>query len=131
MRPAETAKLQILIVEDNRDSADSLKTLLEALGYVAQVVYDGESAVRTAAALRPGVIIMDVGLPGMNGYDAARRIRSENPGLAVLIIALTGWGQQADRQRSAAAGIDHHLIKPLDLAVLQEILDSWQVPAAG
>jgi CheY-like chemotaxis protein len=127
---AEAVRLRILIAEDNRDSADSLKTLLQALGYDTQVAYDGESAVHAAAALRPEVIIMDIGLPGINGYDAARRIRAQNPGMQVLIVALTGWGQEADRQRSAAAGIDHHLVKPLDLAGLQRILESLRKPGA-
>lgn len=128
---AEVVGLRILIAEDNRDSADSLKTLLEALGYEAQVAYDGESAVRAAAAQRPDVILMDIGLPGLNGHDAAQQIRLQNPGMEVLIVALTGWGQESDRKRSAAAGIDHHLVKPLDLELLKEILDSWQAPAAG
>lgn len=131
---AEAVALRILIAEDNRDSAESLKTLLEALGYEVHIAYDGEAAVRAAAALRPDVILMDIGLPGLNGFEAARRIRAEradSPGMRVLIVALTGWGQEADRRRSAAAGIDHHLIKPLDLAALQKILDSLPTPGAG
>lgn len=128
---AEAVRLRILIAEDNRDSADSLQTLLKALGHEAHVAYDGESAVRCAAGLRPDVIIMDIGLPRVSGYDAARRIRAQNPGLRTVIVALTGWGQEADRQRSLAAGIDHHLIKPLDLTMLQRILDSLQAPGAG
>jgi CheY-like chemotaxis protein len=128
---AEAAALRILIAEDNRDSAESLKTLLEALGYEAHIAYDGEAAVRSAASLRPDVILMDIGLPGLNGFDATRRIRAENPGMPVMIVALTGWGQESDRQRSTAAGIDHHLVKPLDLAALRQILDSLPAPGAG
>ena len=128
---AGAVALRILIVEDNRDSADSLKTLLEALGYQLQVVYDGEAAVRAAAAAPPDVIIMDLGLPGMNGYEAATKIRQQNSGKRPMIVALTGWGQQADRQRSAAVGIDHHLVKPLDLAELRRILASLEAPATG
>ena len=129
---SESARLRILIAEDNRDAADSLKALLEALGYRTQVAYDGESAVRTAADWRPDAIIMDVGLPGISGYDATRQIRAqEGAGARVLIIALTGWGQETDRQQSAAAGIDHHLVKPLDLAVLRRILDSAPPPGAA
>lgn len=137
---AEAAALRILIAEDNQDSAASLKTLLEAFGYEVHVAYDGEAAVRDATALRPDVILMDIGLPGLNGFEAARRIRAEradsadsadNPGKQVLIIALTGWGQEADRRRSAAAGIDHHLVKPLDLAALRRILDSLPAPGAA
>jgi CheY-like chemotaxis protein len=121
---SEISRLRVLIAEDNRDSADSLKTLLEALGYETHIAYDGETAVHSAAALRPDAIIMDIGLPGVNGYEAARRIRAQDPGMRVSIIALTGWGQESDRLRSAQAGIEHHLIKPLDLAALKQILDS-------
>ena len=120
--------MRILIAEDNRDSADSLKALLEALGYDPYISYDGESAVRAAAELRPDAIVMDIGLPGISGYEAARRIRALEPALPALIVALTGWGQQSDRLRSSEAGIDHHLVKPLDLAALKQILDS--VPPA-
>jgi CheY-like chemotaxis protein len=127
---SEVPRLRVLIVEDNRDSADSLKALLEALGYDAHVVYDGETGVRSAASLRPDAIIMDIGLPVMSGYDAARQIRAQNPGSPLTIVALTGWGQNADRQRSADAGIDHHLVKPLDLGALQGILGSLSPRAA-
>jgi len=127
---SEALRLRVLIAEDNRDSADSLKTLLEALGYETHIAYDGETAVRSAAALRPDAIIMAIGLPGLNGYEAARRIRAQNPGMRVSIVALTGWGQKSDRQRSAESGMDHHLVKPLDLAALKQILDSLQPFAA-
>jgi CheY-like chemotaxis protein len=127
---SEVPLLRILIAEDNRDSADSLKALLEALRYDSHVVYDGETAVRSAATLRPDVIVMDIGLPGISGYEAARQIRAQNLDGRLTIVALTGWGQQADRQRSAEAGIDHHLVKPLDLAALKQILDSLPPPAA-
>lgn len=114
----------ILIVEDNEDSAESLKMLLEALGYAAHVARDGEAALSAALALQPEVILMDVGLPGMNGYEAARRIRRQSVNRNMLIVALTGWGHQTDRRRSAEAGIDHHLVKPLDLEKLRQILQS-------
>lgn len=123
--------LRILIVEDNRDTASSLKVLLDGLGYDARVVNDGESAVAAALALRPQVILMDIGMPGLSGYDAARMIRARCPDMRVRIVAVTGLGQQIDRLRSAEAGIDHHLVKPLDLAVLQPILDlTWKPGAA-
>jgi CheY-like chemotaxis protein len=128
---SESAARRILIVEDNQDSALSLKMLLEVLGHVVDVVHDGEEAIASAAALRPNVILMDIGLPGLSGYDAARRIRSDCKGSPLVIIALTGWGQEEDRRRSADAGIDHHLVKPLDLAKLRQILASAPPPAAG
>lgn len=128
---AEAVVLRILIVEDNRDSADSLQALLEALGYRTQVAYDGEAAVHAAATAPPDVIIMDLGLPGLSGYEAAQQIRAQSPGGRPQIIALTGWGQQSDRQRSAEAGIDHHLVKPLDLTELKRILALRAAPVTG
>ena len=128
----KTAQQRILVVEDNDDTAQSLRLLLEALGYVTHVALDGEEAVAAAAKLSPDVILMDVGLPGISGYEAARRIRAAGAsGRKVRIIALTGWGQQADRQRSAEAGIDHHLVKPLELDQLKQVLALAPPPAAG
>jgi DNA-binding response OmpR family regulator len=127
---SDVPRLRILVTEDNRDSADSLKALLDALGYDGHIAYDGETAVHSAAVLRPDVIIMDIGLPGISGYEAARQIRAQKPDAPLTIVALTGWGQRADRLRSADAGIDHHLVKPLDLAALRQILDSLPPRAA-
>ena len=123
MRVGGRPALNVLIVEDNEDSALSLQMLLGALGHVAHVTHDGEQAIVAAAALNPDVILMDIGLPKMNGYEAARRIREESPSREMLIVALTGWGQDADRKRSVEAGIDHHLVKPLDLGELTRILE--------
>lgn len=129
---AETATLRILIVEDDQDAADSLKVLLEGYGYQASVVNDGESAVQAASVFRPHVILMDIGLPGVSGYDAVRRIRAQSPDMRVRIVALTGLGKQIDRLHSAEAGIDHHMVKPPDLAILQPILDmAWTPGAVG
>lgn len=125
-----TAKT-ILIVEDNVDSALSLQMLLEAMGYGVSVVHDGEEAVTRACATRPDVILMDIGLPRMNGYEATRRIRAECKGIKMLIVALTGWGQESDRRQSAEAGIDHHLVKPLDLADLRRLLEPGSPAAAA
>ena len=128
---AKAVTLRVLIAEDDQDTADSLKMLLEGLGCEVHVSYDGESAVPAALALKPHVILMDIGLPGMSGYDAARRIRAGNPGMPVRIVALTGRDKLADRQRSAEAGIDHHVVKPADPAVLQRIFDSTLAARAG
>ncbi|MBC7803072.1 MAG: response regulator [Candidatus Parcubacteria bacterium] len=127
----DAATLRILIAEDNKDAANSLKVLLESLGYTAHVVNDGKAAVRAAAVLQPQVILMDIGLPEMSGYDAARQIRAQNPDLRVRIVAVTGLGQQIDRLHSAEAGIDHHMVKPPDLEVLLQILDLTWAPGAG
>lgn len=126
----QAVKLRILIVEDHHDSGDSLKIRLEALGYEVHLAYDGETGVRAAAALRPDVILMDIGLPHLNGYDAVRQIRAQNLESRVLIIAVTAWGQETDRYHSAEAGFDHHLVKPLDFAKLEQILDSAQTAPA-
>lgn len=126
-----TTSQRVLIVEDNEDSALSLKMLLEAMGYAVTVVHDGEGAVSAASAQRPDVILMDIGLPRMNGYDAARRIRQDCKDTAIMIIALTGWGQEHDRKRSVEAGIDHHLVKPLKLSELTQLLAPATPPSAA
>jgi len=129
MRPmADAPTLRVLIAEDNQDSANSMKMLLEGLGYEAHVVNDGEAAIKAVCDLQPQVILMDIGLPNLSGYGAARRIRAENPGMPMRIIALTGLGHKVDRLRSAEAGIDHHMVKPPDLAALQKILDQTWTP---
>jgi DNA-binding response OmpR family regulator len=125
---ADAATLRILIAEDNEDIASSMKMLLESSGYEVHTVGTGEAAVGAASVIRPQVILMDIGLPGLSGYGAARRIRTENPDLQVRIIALTGLGHKVDRLRSAEAGIDHHMVKPPDIAALRQILDSTWAP---
>ncbi len=113
---------RILVVDDNRDSADSLGMLLRMMGNNVHTAYDGLEAVGAAAAFRPDVVLLDIGLPKLNGYEAARQIRQQSGGANIVLIALTGWGQEEDRRRTREAGFDHHLTKPLDLAVLQKIL---------
>lgn len=122
---------RVLIVEDNEDSALSLKMLLEAMGYLVEVVHDGESAVGASAERRPDLILMDIGLPGISGYEAARQIRRGHAQAPIVIVALTGWGQEPDRRKSQEAGIDHHLVKPLVLDQLKRILEPAQVSGAG
>jgi signal transduction histidine kinase/CheY-like chemotaxis protein len=117
-----SSKRRILVVDDNRDSANSLAMLLERTGNDTFAAYDGEEAVETAASLRPDVILLDIGLPRLNGFDACRRIRQYAWAQNVLIIALTGWGQEDDRRRSVEAGFDGHLVKPVDHAELTKLL---------
>ncbi|HET7636049.1 MAG TPA: ATP-binding protein [Candidatus Limnocylindria bacterium] len=119
-RAARTRR--VLVVDDNADAADSLAELLELVGNEARTARDGESALATARSLRPDVILLDIGLPGMSGHDVARAIRAEPWGRDVLLIALTGWGQAEDRARSSAAGFDHHLVKPVNLGELEELI---------
>ncbi|VTU45327.1 hybrid sensor histidine kinase/response regulator [Variovorax sp. PBL-E5] len=104
---------RILIADDLRDTADSLALLLEAMGHVVEVAYDGEQALRLAGAMQPEVVLLDLGMPRLNGYEACRQIRATPWGAAATLVAQTGWGQAHDRERTRAAGFDHHLIKPV------------------
>ena len=122
----EVASRRILVVDDNRDSANSLGILLSMAGNIIQTAHDGEEAVERAVSFGPSVILLDIGLPKMNGYEAARRIRELPGGKTLVLVALTGWGQEEDRRRSREAGFDHHLVKPVDPTMLQVLLDSLQ-----
>ncbi|MFL5505296.1 MAG: ATP-binding protein, partial [Gemmatimonadales bacterium] len=114
---------RILVVDDGEDQARSLGMLLELMGHRVRVALDGPSALRAAEDFQPEVALIDIGLPGINGYEVARRIRA-NPRLGdILLIAQTGWGQEEDRQRSHAAGFDEHLVKPVDLEDLTVLID--------
>jgi len=118
-----TTPLRILIVDDNHDSADMLAMLLQFAGHETFAAHDGSAAVEAAATLDPDVIVLDIGLPILNGYEAARRIRKQaGQHRRPLLIALTGWGQDEDCRRSAEAGFDAHLVKPVDDAVLGRLL---------
>jgi PAS domain S-box-containing protein len=121
--------LRVLIADDNRDAADALCDLLAALGHRALAVYGGEEALAACAEAAPQVAFLDLGMPGVDGYEAARRLRAgdEPP----VLVALTGWGQAEDRRRTREAGFDHHLVKPADLAALRELLDAIASEAGG
>jgi two-component system CheB/CheR fusion protein len=119
---------RVLVVDDNRDAADSLGALLGLAGQDVRVVYDGPSALALAATFRPEVAFLDVGMPGMDGHELARRLRRE-PGLErAVLVALTGWGQEEDRRRTRDAGFDHHLVKPASTAALQQVLAEVRPP---
>jgi signal transduction histidine kinase len=120
-RPAPALK-KVLVADDNRDAADSLGALLRVMGGEARVVYDGLAAVAAAAEFRPALALLDLGMPGLSGHDAARRIRQQPGGRDLLLVALTGWGQEEDHRRSREAGFDLHLVKPVDPAVLRSLL---------
>lgn len=113
---------RVLVVDDNRDGAESMADMLRLLGHEVVTAYDGLDAVERADAFRPDVILMDVGMPRLNGLDATRRIRECPWGRGVAIVALTGWGQGSDREESRGAGCDGHLVKPVDLADLQRVI---------
>jgi signal transduction histidine kinase len=113
---------RILVVDDNADAADSLGALLQMLGADVRVAHDGKAALETFADFRPAAVLLDLGMPGMDGYEVARRIRALKDADGTVLIALTGWGQDTDRHRSSAAGFQHHLVKPADIAALQTLL---------
>lgn len=122
-RPFIAARaLRILIVDDNRDAADSLASLLCVAGHVVWVESDAHKAIHTAFAETPEVLILDIGLPDMNGYELARQLRQDPKTAGSIFIALTGYGQAHDRLLSERAGFDHHLVKPVDIAALEAAL---------
>jgi PAS domain S-box-containing protein len=122
-------KLRILVVDDNRDAAESLALLLEADAHHVFVAYDGVFALEKARIERPDVILLDIGLPGMDGYSVAQALRQNNEMEGALLIALTGYGQPDDQEKSIAAGFDEHLVKPVDIEKLQQLLHSYQTSA--
>ena len=113
---------RILVVDDNRDAAASLAMMLSLLGHDVRTAHDGLQALEVAAAFLPDLGLLDIGMPKLNGYDTARRIREQPWGKDIVLLALTGWGQEDDRRRSHEAGFDHHLVKPVEFVALQELL---------
>jgi CheY-like chemotaxis protein len=122
--PKVSKAQRILVVDDNRDAANSLGALLEMLGADVRVVHDGEAALDAFDAFRPRVTLLDIGMPGMDGYEVARRIRARPDAQHAALIALTGWGQEQDRRRTAEAGFDCHLTKPVDINTVAAALAS-------
>jgi CheY-like chemotaxis protein len=122
MRRAHPMTHRILVADDNRDAAESMGMLLRLMGNEVRTVYDGMDAVEEAEEFRPDVILLDIGMPRLNGYDAARRIRGQRWSEGTMLVALTGWGQVEDKRRAAEAGFDKHFTKPLDPAELQRLI---------
>ncbi len=118
----EGTRRRILVVDDNRDSADSMATMLQLMGHDTQMAHDGLQAVQAAGEFRPDVVLLDIGLPVINGYEAARRIREQQWGKNMFVVALTGWGQEEDKRRALEAGFDLHLTKPIGSGDLEELL---------
>jgi len=126
--------LRVVVVDDSLDAAASLAILLELNGHEVRTAYDGLEAVSTADEYRPDVVLLDLGLPKLSGHDAARRIRAQEWGRHMVLIAVTGWGGAEDRARSLEAGFDHHLVKPVDPGGLMRLLASLgpaPTPGAG
>jgi signal transduction histidine kinase/CheY-like chemotaxis protein len=126
VRAAEAAAhmraCRIVVADDNRDGADSLAMMLRLLGNDVRTANDGQQAVEAVEAFNPDVVILDIGMPRLNGYEAARRIRGQSWGRGILLVAITGWGQDEDKRRTREAGFDHHLVKPVEFAALQRLL---------
>jgi CheY-like chemotaxis protein len=116
------APRRILVVDDNRDSAASLAMLLQIDGHETHMASDGEEAVALAKIFRPDVVLLDIGLPKLNGFEVCRRIRQHLWAKDMTLIALTGWGQDEDRRKAKDAGFDHHMVKPVDYAALTNLL---------
>jgi CheY-like chemotaxis protein len=112
----------VLVVDDNDAYVESLSLLVEMLGHEVRTAPDGGAALDVAAEFRPDVVLMDIGMPGMNGYETARRMREESWGADVMLVALTGWSQEKHRRRTAEAGFDHHLVKPAKAEELRLLL---------
>jgi CheY-like chemotaxis protein len=115
-------RFRILVVDDNHDSALSLAMMLSIMGHETRTAHDGESAVDTAENFRPEVVLLDIGLPKLNGYEVAQRIREKPWGTSMFLIAVTGWGQEEDRQRSSEVGLNVHMVKPVEPSALEKLL---------
>jgi len=122
-----TLKRRLLVVDDNRDAAESMSMLLELWGHDVAYAYDGPSALETAEQWHPEAVFLDIGLPGMDGYEVAEKLRELPNAKGAVLIAITGYGQEDDRLRSLRAGIDHHLVKPVAPDALRSLIDSLQL----
>jgi CheY-like chemotaxis protein len=115
-------RFRILVVDDNHDSALSLAMLLSIMGHDTRTAHDGESALSMAESFLPDVVLLDIGLPKLNGYEVAQRIRETGWGASMFLIAVTGWGQDEDRERSSEVGLNVHMVKPVEPAALEKLL---------
>jgi PAS domain S-box-containing protein len=124
---ADSRRCRILVVDDSRDAAASLGMLLTLMGHDLRTAHDGLEALKLAEAFRPELVLLDIGLPRLNGYDTCRRIREQPWGEGMFIVAVTGWGQEDDRRRSREAGFNQHIVKPIDFAALEKLLAALPV----
>jgi CheY-like chemotaxis protein len=120
-RPPSKA-LRVLVVDDNIDTADTLARLLELEGHHVRRAHDGPTALETANAFLPDAVVLDLGLPGMDGFEVARRLRARAEGNGPLLVAVSGYGRDEDRHKSRQAGFDHHLVKPAEIGTLRSLL---------
>jgi CheY-like chemotaxis protein len=123
------ATLRVLVVDDNRDAADSCASMLELSGHQVEKAYDGAQALQIGREFHPQVVLLDVGLPDLDGYEVARRMRASDWGASIPLVAVTGWGKVEDRERAFAAGFNHHLTKPVAPDAVEAVVHSAAVPA--
>lgn len=116
------SRRRILVADDNHDSAESLGMLLELAGHEVRLAYDGQQALESAAGFLPDVMLLDIGLPRLNGFEVASRLRQDRRHDRMLLVAVTGYGTDSDRERTRAAGFDHHLVKPVDPRALGDLI---------
>jgi len=130
---ADATGLRVLVVDDNRDVADTTATILRLSGCDTHVAYDGREGLDAIDRLQPDAVLLDIGLPGLDGFQVAERIRANPRHRRTLVVAVSGYGQEEDRARSRAAGFDYHVVKPIDLAVINGLLGSLREsrPAAA
>jgi two-component system, sensor histidine kinase len=120
---AASPRRRLLVVDDNRDFTDTMAILLEAIGHEVRTAYDGREVATIVADFKPQVVLLDIGLPGIDGYELARRLRASPQYSGAALIAVSGYGQQADRTRAQEAGFDHHLVKPVDPDKLAKLIE--------
>jgi CheY-like chemotaxis protein len=131
VKPRHSDPRRVLVVEDNPDAAESLTVLLEVLGHRVRAVHDGVGALEVARANVPDVMLVDIGLPGIDGFEVARRIRRITGGDRILLVALTGYGREEDRERTQKAGFDYHLTKPVEVDALEGLVARIALAEAG
>ncbi|HEY4079433.1 MAG TPA: ATP-binding protein [Burkholderiaceae bacterium] len=119
--------LRVLVVDDNKDAADALHMLIEGHGHTARVTYSGVDALRAAEEFSPDIVLCDLGLPGMDGYEVAKRLRAKPAHEATILVAVTGWGSEGDKRKSRNAGFNHHLVKPINFDEVEAILSQLQL----
>jgi CheY-like chemotaxis protein len=123
-------KCRVLVVDDNVDGAVTLSVIIKHMGHSVRITHDGAAALTVAQEFRPELILMDIGMPGMDGYETCQRMRREEWSSGVHIVALTGWGQEEDKRKAMRAGFDRHLVKPVDRKTLIDVLNSVPAPAS-
>jgi CheY-like chemotaxis protein len=127
----QVARKAVLVVDDNRDVADTLARVIKSYGCETMAVYSGEEAIRATGSFRPDLVMMDIGMPGLDGYETVKRIRAERGTDHIIIVAVTAWGREEDKRRAFDYEFDHHVTKPMSPEPLKEILALFDAAARG